>query len=97
MANIPPLKTIDDLYIFTRGGTVIDVQKGVKINTTTTTSGGSGYVVGRRKVLLARHDFGTAQCLGVSLRFEAAAQNSQSAFPGVETSCRDPRQSRDCR
>ena len=44
MANIPPLKTIDDLYIFTRGGTVIDVQKGVKINTTTTTYGGSGYV-----------------------------------------------------
>lgn len=44
MANIPPLKTIDDLYIFTRGGTVIDVQKGMKITTTSTTSGGGGYV-----------------------------------------------------
>ena len=44
MANIPPLKTIDDLYIFTRGGTVIDVQKGMKITTTSPTSGGGGYV-----------------------------------------------------
>ena len=44
MANIPPIKAIDELNIFTRGGTVIDVQKGVKINTTTTTYGGSGYV-----------------------------------------------------
>ena len=44
MASIPPLKTIDDLYIFTRGGTVIDVQKGMKITTTSTTSGGGGYV-----------------------------------------------------
>ena len=44
MANIPPLKTIDDLYIFTRGGTVIDVKKGMKITTTSTTSGGGGYV-----------------------------------------------------
>ena len=44
MANIPPIKSIEDIYIFTRGGTVLDVQKGVKISSTTTTSGGSGYV-----------------------------------------------------
>ena len=31
MANIPPIKSIEDIYIFTRGGTVLDVQKGVKI------------------------------------------------------------------
>ncbi len=44
MANITPIKTIDELNIFTRTGMVIDVQKGVRINTTTTTSGGGGYV-----------------------------------------------------
>ena len=44
MASRKPIKAVEDINIFTLSGTVIDVQKGVKINTTTTTYGGGGFV-----------------------------------------------------
>lgn len=38
------VKTIDELYVFAKSGTVVGQQQSVSINTTTTTSGGGGYL-----------------------------------------------------